>query len=164
MEIFWISLSEKLGGESQNFVGEWFMSCSGCCHMVAQHWRESWNTHHPFPSPPGRNPRHKIQHFRMAKSNFQTLVFAVSSRRASLWCLSTRWIERYPSFLGWWLMGWGSRWSWDYRLLFSNMELWYVLGILKKVSWEAGLGVLWSFRSHFTPEFPKRWEKFSFLR
>lgn len=163
MEIFWIPLSEKFGGESQNFKAEWFMSCLGCCHMVAQHWLESWNTHHPFPSPPEGIPGIKSNTSGSPKVISKHCGFC-SVQQGGFPLVSTNSMDRIlPRFLGRWLVGWG-RWIWDYRLLFSNMELWYVLGILKKVSWEASLGVLWSFRSHFTPEFSKRWEKFSFLR
>lgn len=111
-----------------------------------------------FPKPSGRNPRNKIHQFRMSKSDFCALWFC-SVWQAGLPLVRAKSMARKLSQLF-------KRVQVELRhccFLFRNVELWYVFGILKRVSWEAGLGVLWVLLVSFHSRIPQRSETRSSL-
>ena len=124
----------KIGRESQNFKAERIMSCLCCCHMVAPHWLGNWNA-----QVLGKESQEWNSTAQYLQKGFpNTVVFPVSGRQASPLVPATKSMDRTLSQLlrrvacG---LEAGICWRWmelrHYCLLFNNMELWFVLGILK---------------------------------
>lgn len=158
----------KIGRGCQNVKAEWVINSLCCCHKVAPPWLDTGNTWHSFPSPqeglPGIKSNSSVSPEMIFKhcgfssvwqAGLPSRACCTKSMDGTLPQLFRRVVCGLEALVCW------RRWRPRHSLRF--MELWYVLGILKRVDWEARSGVLWLSLSHFTPEFPQRCERRSSL-